>query len=56
MGKYKQSLNLLDQLIFKLEANTGGESLLEEELIGGSTGKIVMKNQKTKKDKQAVKG
>lgn len=32
MSKYKSTLALLDQLIAKLEANTGGEPLLPSEL------------------------
>jgi hypothetical protein len=31
MGKYPQTLALLDTLISRLESNTGGESLLPED-------------------------
>ncbi len=35
MGKFVQTLSILDRLIAKLEANTGGEPLLPEEQSSG---------------------
>lgn len=56
MGKYKRTLTLLDQLISKLEANTGGEPLLPEEQEGGSACKMGSKIEHGGKVREPVAG